>query len=103
MPFKQGKEKTGGRIKGISVNKTTAEIREALQLIYSQNLQRLQEDLDAMGPFQRQQILDKLNSKFLPTLSKSENTNENSGSMTIKVEYGDSDTETPTETPENQW
>src|SRR4051812_6510944 len=90
--FKPGE---GGRPKG-AVNKTTAEIREALQAIYTKNLVKLESDLEKMTPFQRQQILDKLSNKFLPNLTKNENETMTSGEIKISIQYG---TATPTPTP----
>lgn len=84
--FKKG---NAGKPKG-AVNKSTKQIREALQQIYSANMESLQTDLEKMSPFNRQQILDKLASKFLPSLTKNDNTNSIEGGVTIKVEYSDS-------------
>ncbi len=85
--FKEGESGNPvGRPKG-SCNKTTAEIREALQLIYSKNLERLQADLDSMTGFQRQQILSRLVDKILPNLQKNEMTGETSQAIKISVEW----------------
>lgn len=79
-----------GRTKGVP-NKTSTEIRNFLQYLYEDNLEALQRDLDKMNAFQRQQILDKISTKFLPTLSRTEIEGDIDSNVTIRVVYGDED------------
>lgn len=77
-----------GRAKG-SKNKTTEQIREYLQEIYSNHLERLNHDLEEMNAFQRQQILDKLAAKFIPNLNSNTNSDTVNGAIEIIVKYAD--------------
>ncbi|GAA4326142.1 hypothetical protein [Flaviaesturariibacter amylovorans] len=90
MPREDGWFKKGnkGKPKGAK-HRSTAEIREFIQKVVDNNLERLEEDLDRMGPTARWMILDKISKYFLPTLSKNENQNTTDGQVTIKVEYAD--------------
>ena len=50
MPFEKGRPKTGGRVKG-SINKTTPEIREAIQKVMSNKIDELEADLEKIDVF----------------------------------------------------
>lgn len=87
-----------GRPKGI-VAKTTQQMRDAIQQVAENNLERLQDDLDIMKPFNRWQILTKLMDKFLPSLTQADIEANVSGKMTIAVVYGDGDPDDDSNTP----
>ncbi len=90
-----------GRGKGTK-NTINDHIRSILSNIYQDNLnKRLVKDLDAMNPYQRQQILDKIASKFLPTLNKTEIEGEIDSDVTIRVVYGEDDTDSSDDEPDN--
>ena len=61
------KEKTGGRAKG-TPNKTTAQIRNEFQILISNNIEVLQNDIEALDPLQRIKTLIELSKFVLPTL-----------------------------------
>jgi hypothetical protein len=61
------KEKTGGRTKG-TPNKTTAQIRNEFQILISNNIEVLQNDIEALDPLQRIKTLIELSKFVLPTL-----------------------------------
>ena len=52
----RGKINREGRKKGVP-NKSTAEIRESFSLLLSNNLEKLQSDLNELEPFQRIKIV----------------------------------------------
>ena len=56
-----------GRPKG-AVNRSTAEIRKAFQLLVSDNLDRLQEDLNALDPEKRLAYIIKMAEFIIPKL-----------------------------------
>ena len=60
-------KKYGGREKG-TPNRTTAEIRDKFQILLSDNLDKLQDDLDKLDPEERLKILLQLSKFVLPTL-----------------------------------
>jgi hypothetical protein len=60
-------KKFGGREKG-TPNKTTEEIRERFQLLISDNLEKLQEDLEALDPDKRLKYIIELSKFVIPTL-----------------------------------
>ena len=60
-------KKFGGRKKG-TPNKTTEEIREAYQLLISDNLPRLRKDLDELEPEKRLKYVVELSKFVIPTL-----------------------------------
>ena len=83
----QRKGQTGnpnGRPVG-SPNKTTAEIRNAFQLLVSNNIDTLQADLDSMKPTERVKAMLELMKFVLPTLRAVEITEERDfeGNQTI--------------------
>ena len=59
-----------------SPNKTTAEIRNAFQLLVSNNIDTLQADLDCMKPTERVKAMLELMKFVLPTLRAVEITEE---------------------------
>ena|ERR1700712_1149064 len=88
MPFEKGKAKTGGRAKGV-INKTTPEIREAIQKVMSAKIDELESDLEMMNPFQQWMILEKVAKYFMPALNKNEDTVEHSGVIKVTVSFVD--------------
>ena len=60
-------KKFGGRKKG-TPNKTTEEIREAFQLLISDNLEKLEEDLNELEPEKRLKYVIELSKFVIPTL-----------------------------------
>jgi hypothetical protein len=60
-------KKFGGREKG-TPNKTTEEIRERFQLLISDNLEKLQEDLTTLDPDKRLKYIIELSKFVIPTL-----------------------------------
>lgn len=56
-----------GRPKG-AINRSTAEIRKAFQLLVSDNLDRLQEDLNALAPEKRLAYIIKMAEFVIPKL-----------------------------------
>lgn len=67
MPFEEGQTKKGGRSKG-TPNETTKAIRESFSLLVSNNLSKLQEDLDLMKPVDRVKAITDLAKFCVPTL-----------------------------------
>jgi hypothetical protein len=64
---KSSKLNPNGRPKG-AVNKTTSEIRTLFQQLVSANIERLQEDLEAMEPEKRVSYIIKLSEFIIPKL-----------------------------------
>jgi hypothetical protein len=91
--FEKGRAKTGGRKPGVK-NKTTAEIREAIQLVLSDKVDVLAEDLTKMSEFKQWTVLNAVAKYVLPTLNKNDDKVEHSGGFNITVSY--EDTSTPT-------
>lgn len=78
------KEKTGGRTKG-TPNKTTAQIREQFQILISNNIEVLQNDIEALEPLQRIKTIIELSKFVLPTLKAIELTdNDENGKPKFK-------------------
>jgi hypothetical protein len=88
--FTKGNPKpaNSGRKKGVK-NKTTDEIRKALQQVLSNKVDELAGDLKTMSPFQQWMILDKVSNKVLPTLNKNDDSIAHSGSIKITVSFDD--------------
>lgn len=61
------RQKYGGRKKG-GINKTTAEIRIHYQMLISNNLEKLQTDLESLEPLQRLKIVIELSKFVIPQL-----------------------------------
>jgi hypothetical protein len=68
-------QKFGGRSKG-TPNKTTSEIREIYKELLENNIERLQDDIDSLDPFNRIKVLLELSRFVIPTLKQSELTME---------------------------
>ncbi|WP_428329034.1 hypothetical protein [Mucilaginibacter sp.] len=90
MPFEKGKPKTGGRLPGVK-NKSTAEIREAIQKVLADKVDELADDLASMNEFKQWTILNAVAKYVLPTLAKNEDTVEYSGEIKITVSFSDGD------------
>lgn len=84
--FTEGNTSGKGRPKG-SPNRTTHEMREAIKAIIDKQLDRLEEDLSKMTPRNRWDIVTKLSSYVIPTLTKNDNHNISDTTMKIMVEY----------------
>jgi hypothetical protein len=61
------RNKTGGRTKG-TPNKTTAQIRSEFQMLISNNIEKLQSDIEVLDPKDRLKIIIELSKFVLPTL-----------------------------------
>ncbi|MFZ4740073.1 MAG: hypothetical protein ACOYLE_02795 [Bacteroidales bacterium] len=64
-------KKSGGRKKG-TPNKNTKEIKEAINLIISNNIETLQTDIDSLEPKDRLQFIEKLLKYCIPVMQKNE-------------------------------
>jgi len=60
-------QKYGGRTKG-TPNKTTAQIRNEFQILISNNIEALQNDIEALEPKERIKTIIELSKFVLPTL-----------------------------------
>ncbi len=67
------RQKTGGRTKG-TPNKVTADIRERFELLVSDNLDVLKNDLNSLEPKDRVRCIIELSKFVLPTLRAVDNT-----------------------------
>ena len=88
MAFKKGQDKIGGRIKG-TPNKSTKQIRDAIQNVLGNRIEELDSDLSKMTTFQRWMILDKVTKYVMPALAKNDDKVEHSGELQINITYGD--------------
>ncbi|MEI6695533.1 MAG: hypothetical protein WCO13_05650 [Bacteroidota bacterium] len=80
------REKTGGRQVG-SQNKTTKEIKEAINLIVSKNIETLQADIESLEPKERIKVICDLLPFAVPKLQSvqvNENETENKEPVTIR-------------------
>jgi len=77
-----------GKPKGAK-NRTTEQMREFLKNLANENFERIQEDLDSMSPYNRQVILDKITSRFMPTLTQADITGSLNTVSKIVVSYAD--------------
>lgn len=66
----KGLPKTGGRTPG-TPNKVTTDLRTKIQSILSNNIDRVQDDLDSLEPRERLAIIEKLLSYAVPKLTAS--------------------------------
>jgi hypothetical protein len=89
MAFK-GTPNRQGRTKG-TLNKSTSEVRESFSLLLSNNLERIQKDLDSLEPFQRVKVLLELSSFIIPKLKQTELTTdqESKGFQPIQINFID--------------
>ena len=69
--FQEGNQLGKGRKKG-SVNRSTANVRNAFSLLVENNLSRLQSDLDALSPRDRIKAIAELSKYVLPQLKSIE-------------------------------
>lgn len=69
--FQEGNQLGKGRKKG-SVNRATANVRNAFSLLVENNLSRLQSDLDALSPRDRIKAIAELSKYVLPQLKSIE-------------------------------
>lgn len=90
MPFIKGRQKTGGRKVGVT-NRTTAEIREKVQMVLSDRIESLNDDLDNMDSFKRWTILNSVAKYVLPALNKNDDSVTVSGGYNITVSFEDSE------------
>jgi hypothetical protein len=67
--------KTGGRQKG-TPNKTTNEIREKYQLLITESLEQLSEDIKTLEPKDRLKVIIELSKFVIPTLKATELTTD---------------------------
>ena len=83
----RGKINREGRPKG-KPNKTTQEIRESFSLLLSNNLEKLQSDLNELEPFQRIKILLELSKFIIPTLKAADiTTTENKDFTPVQITF----------------
>lgn len=80
-------KKFGGRKKG-TPNKTTEEIRERFQLLISDNLEKLKEDLDALDPDKRLKYVIELSKFVIPTLKATELSSSDENFRPIMINLG---------------
>ena len=71
MPKKKGTQKTGGRKAG-TPNKTTTELREAINLIISDNIDTLNDDIQSLAPKDRIKFIIDLVNYVLPKFQSME-------------------------------
>lgn len=69
MPFKKGKEKTGGRDQGVQ-NKSTLAIKNAFAIIVEGNIEQLKEDLAMMKPTDRARLIVEMAEYIIPKQSR---------------------------------
>lgn len=100
--FKLGDPKpaNSGRKPGVK-NKTTAEIREAIQKVLADNVDGLADDLATMGEFRKWTILNSVAKYVLPTLNKNDNDTSLSGEVKITVSFEDGSTASDNNDVEN--
>jgi predicted AAA+ superfamily ATPase len=80
--------KTGGRTKG-TPNKTTNEIREYYQFLITNNLDKLNEDLNTLEPLQRLKMIIELSKFVVPTLKATDiTTDKENGFNPIVINLG---------------
>jgi hypothetical protein len=91
--FEKGREKTGGRAKG-TPNKTSAEIKEAIQAVLSLRVDELDDDLEKMDKYKKWTILNAVTKYILPTYNKNEESVEHSGEIKISISFEDDTTST---------
>ncbi len=90
--FKIGDPKpvNSGRKPGVK-NKTTQEIRDAIQKVLADKVDELADDLALMPEFKQWTILSAVAKYVMPQLAKNDDTVEHSGEINITVSYSDSD------------
>jgi len=92
--FKIGDPKpvNSGRKPGVK-NKTTQEIRDAIQKVLAYKVDELADDLTVMNEFKQWTILNAVAKYVLPALNKNEDTVEHSGEVKITVSFSDGNTD----------
>ena len=65
MPFKKGKQKTGGRMAGTS-NNVTKEVRELLQAVVESNFDQFKKDMAALTSLERARLYLKICGMVMP-------------------------------------
>ena len=74
MPFKKGRNKTGGRKKGVQ-NHATKDIREAYQILIEKNIPKLEKWVDSISkksPERAIYILYNLSEYVIPKLNRTD-------------------------------
>lgn len=71
MPFEEGREKTGGRTKGVE-NKVTSKVRESFTNLLEDNLDQLRKDFKELEPKDRIKLFLDLSQYVLPKLKQTE-------------------------------
>lgn len=75
-----------GRPKG-TPNRTTAEMKEFIAAVLSENLDRMREDFEKMTPATRWTLLEKYGKYVIPTLAQTQVSGEINGDFQIKVVF----------------
>lgn len=83
MSRTKGTEKTGGRSKG-TPNKITGTLKEFISEIIDENRERIREDLDALEPKDRLQVLEKMMQYVIPKQRETDLKNMLSDHVTIE-------------------
>lgn len=87
--IKRGEVKNpNGRPKG-TPNRTTAEMKEFIASVLSENLDRMREDFDKLSPATRWTLWEKFGKYVMPTLAQTNVNAEVSGDINIKVVFED--------------
>lgn len=83
MSRTNGTPKTGGRIKG-TPNKVTGTLKEFISEIIDENRERIREDLEALEPKDRLQVLEKMMQYVIPKQKEMDLKNMLSDHVTIE-------------------
>lgn len=83
MSRTKGTPKTGGRIKG-TPNKVTGTLKEFISEIIDENRGRIREDLEALEPKDRLQVLEKMMQYVIPKQKEMDLKNMLSDHVTIE-------------------
>ena len=99
--FEKGNPKppNSGRKLGVK-NKTTQEIRDAIQLVLADKVEVLAADLETMSEFKQWTILNAVAKYVLPALNKNDNDTTLSGEVNYNVNINFIDPEIKPEDPE---
>ena len=71
MPFEKGRQKTGGRVSGVT-NQSTSIVRDSFKQLVEGNLQRIEKDLEELEPKDRVKMILELAKFVIPTLKAEE-------------------------------
>lgn len=91
MPFQKGRNKTGGKKKGVP-NKTTRDIKEAYRLLIENNLDNLTgwlEQIAAKDPEKAIKIINDLSEYVIPKLARSEHTGADGKDLHTTITFKD--------------